>query len=148
MQSVNKFQAEIGGALEGGDPGVRLLETHADAVLPYYTSIPESFVPRAGMWHAIILPRVFGDDEQSARAVPIRARMAPPALALNDEDAALLGAIPGQLLECALDGECHHLALEIHPELPRGVAGIAGLAEKAHALPAWIRITKAGPGAP
>jgi NADH-quinone oxidoreductase subunit G len=142
VQSVNKFQAEIGGALAGGDPGVRLLESHTEAALPYYTNIPEAFVPRAGVWLAIALPRVFGDDEQSARATPIRERMAPPALALNDEDASLIGATLGQLLECELDGEFHSLALEIHPELPRGVAGIAGLAEKAHALPAWIHITR------
>ena len=145
VQSINKFQAEIGGALEGGDPGVRLL-ARADTALPYYTGIPECFTPRAGMWLAITLPRVFGDDEQSARAAPIRARMAPPALALNDEDAALMGATAGETLEFEMDGERQHLALEIHPELPRGVAGIAGLAAKAYALPGWIRIAKAEPG--
>jgi NADH-quinone oxidoreductase subunit G len=147
VQSVNKFQAEIGGALEGGDPGVRLLEARADAALPYYTNIPEAFAPRAGLWFAVTLPRIFGDDEQSAHAAPIRERMLPPALALNGEDAALIGAIPGQPLECEIDGEHHRLALEIHPELPRGVAGIAGLATKAYALPSWVRITLAAPGA-
>ena len=146
VQSVNKFQAEIGGALEGGDPGVRLLQARADAMLPYYTGIPEAFAPRAGAWFAVMLPRVFGDDEQSARAAPIRERMAPPALALTGEDAALIGAAPGEMLAFELGGERQSLALEIHPELPRGVAGIAGLAAKAYALPAWIRITKAGPG--
>lgn len=142
VQSVNKFQTEIGGALEGGDPGVRLLETHAEAVLPYYTGVPEPFAPRAGMWLAVMLPRVFGDDEQSARAAPIRERMAPPVLALNGEDAALIGATSAQLLEFEIDGERQHLTLDIHPELPSGLAGIAGLAAKAHALPAWIRIVK------
>ena len=147
VQSVSKFQAEIGGALEGGDPGVRLLEAPGDAVLPYYTGIPKPFAPRPGIWHAVMLPRVFGDDEQSARAAPIRERMAPPMLALNKEDAALIGATAGQILACELDGEPQYLALEIHPGLPRGLAGISGVAEKAYALPAWIRITTAGPGA-
>jgi NADH-quinone oxidoreductase subunit G len=147
VQSVNKFQAEIGGPLEGGDPGVRLLETFADAVLPYYTGVPAAFVPRAGMWLAVMLPRVFGDDEQSAGAAPIRERMAPPALALNGEDAALIGAVSGQPLECEIDGERQSLTLEIHPELPSGVAGIAGLSAKAHALPAWTRIAIASSGA-
>lgn len=146
VQSVNKFQTEIGGALAGGDPGVRLLESHAGTALPYFTSIPESFVPRTGLWLAVMLPRVFGDDEQSARAAPIKERMAPPALMLNSDDAALIGATSGQWLECEIDGEHQHLALEIHPELPRGVAGIAGLPEKAHALPAWIEIITTGPG--
>jgi hypothetical protein len=51
------------------------------------------------------------------------------------------------VLECEIDGGRQSLALEIHPELPRGMAGIAGLSAKAHALPAWIRITKAERGA-
>lgn len=147
VQSVNKFQAEIGGALAGGDPGVRLLEARQDTVVPYYTGIPEPFAPRPGMWHAVMLPRVFGDEEQSARAAPIRERMAPPVLALNEEDAALLGATTGQTLAFDLDGERQHLTLEIHPGLPRGVAGLSGLAAKAYALPAWIRITTVAPGA-
>jgi NADH-quinone oxidoreductase subunit G len=147
VQSVNKFQAEIGGALEGGDPGVRLLEAHANAALQYYTGVPEAFTPRAGMWLAIVLPRVFGDDEQSARAAPIRERLAPPALILNNEDAALIGAASGQTVACEIDGKFQRLALEIHPELPCGVAGVAGLPAKAHALPSWLRITTAAPGA-
>jgi NADH-quinone oxidoreductase subunit G len=147
VQSVNKFQAEIGGALEGGDPGVRLLNAEAEATLPYFGGIPEAFTPREGMWLGVMLPRVFGDEEQSARATPIRERILPPALALNAEDAALIGAAPGQPLDCDIDGEHQRLTLEIHPELPRGVAGIAGLAATAPALPTWIRITKAQPGA-
>ncbi len=147
VQSVNKFQAEIGGALEGGDPGVRLLDAHKDATLAYYTEIPEPFAPRPGMWRAVMLPRVFGDEELSARAAPIRERMSPPAIALNEQDAAQIGAAGGQLLACELDGEPQHLALEIHPGLPRGVAGISGLAAKVHALPAWIAVTTSGLGA-
>jgi NADH-quinone oxidoreductase subunit G len=148
VQSVNKFQTEIGGALAGGDPGVRLLEVRTEAALAYYTTIPKAFAPREGMWLAVMLPRVFGDEEQSARAAPIRERMAPPMLALNDEDAALIGATAGQPLECEMDGELQRLVLEIQAKLPRGVAGVAGLAAKAHAMPAWVRITKAEPGTP
>jgi NADH-quinone oxidoreductase subunit G len=96
------------------------------------------------MWLAVLWPSVFGDDEQSARAKAIRERMAPPALALNADDAALIGGTSGELLACEIGGEQQHLALTIHPDLPRGVAGVAGLAAKAHALPDWIRITRAG----
>ncbi|NNM57120.1 NADH-quinone oxidoreductase subunit NuoG, partial [Acidocella sp.] len=146
-QAINKFQAEIGGALKGGDPGVRLLEAQAEVALGYYTNIPGPFAPRPGMWRAVMLPRVFGDEEQSARAAPVRERMAPPALVLNEEDAASIGAASGEMLACELGGEIQHLALEIQPGLPRGVAGVAGLAASAHALPGWVRITTAGAGA-
>jgi NADH-quinone oxidoreductase subunit G len=146
VQSVNKFQAEIGGALAGGDPGVRLLELRGDAARPYFTDVPEAFAQPPGLWRGVLLPRVFGDDELSARAAPIRERMAPPALALNGEDAAWLGAVPGQMLACTLNGEELVLALEIHPELPRGLAGLAGVAAMARALPGWIGIARAERG--
>jgi NADH-quinone oxidoreductase subunit G len=147
VQAISKFQSEIGGELLGGDPGIRLLETRADATLPYYTFIPNPFAPREKMWWAVFLPRVFGDDEQSALAAPIRARMAPPALALNDQDAAMIGAIPQQILAFEIGGARKNLAVEIRPELPRGVVGISGVPAIAHALPAWISITRPEPGA-
>lgn len=144
VQSINKFQAEIDGALEGGDPGIRLLEARADAELPYYTPIPDGFVPRSDMWFAFVLPRVFGDDEQSARAACIRERMAGAILAMNGEDAALIGVVSGQSVACEIGGEQQCLTLEVHPEMPRGLAGIAGLAAVAHALPTFVRITPTG----
>jgi NADH-quinone oxidoreductase subunit G len=136
VQSVNKFQTEIGGALDGGDPGVRLLELRDGAALPYYTTVPEGFATRPGVWHAVMLPQVFGDDRTLA-----------PALALNEADAALIGASSGQMLMCEMGDEPVHLALAIHPELPRGVAGISGLAAKGFALPGWVAISVVGPGA-
>lgn len=142
-QSLHRFQAEIEGPLTGGDPGVRLLEVRDGAAPDWHTAIPEAFAPREDMWHAVMLPRVFGDEEQSARAAPIRARMTPAAIALNAADAARLGAAAGRVIACEIDGEIVLLPLEIRAELPRGVAGVSGLAAMAYALPSWIRIAAA-----
>ena len=79
-----------------------------------------------------------------ARAVCIRERMAGAILALNGEDAALLGVVSGQSVACEIGGEQQCLTLEVHPEMPHGLAGIAGLATVAHALPTFVRITPAG----
>ena len=145
VQSLNRFQAEIDGPLKGGDPGVRLFESRPDAARPYDASIPAAFSPRPDEWLAIMLPRVFNDDEQAGRAPPIRERAAPPALVLNAEDAASLGVAAGQNLACEIGDAREDLAVEIDPALPRGVAGLAGLAQKAHAVPAWLRLRPAEP---
>jgi NADH-quinone oxidoreductase subunit G len=145
VQSLNRFQAEIDGPLKGGDPGVRLLEARPDAARPYDASIPAAFSPRPDEWRAVLLPRVFNDDEQAGRAPPIRERAAPPALVLNAEDAASLGVAAGQALACEIGDAREDLAVEIDPALPRGVAGLAGLAQKAHAVPAWLRLRPAEP---
>ena len=147
-QALNKFQAEIGGALRGGDAGRRLLELRPGADLPYYAEIPAGFAARRGQWLAVPLPQLFGDEEQSALAPAIRERGTDAYLALNAEDAAAVSAVAGSLVACVLDdGARYRLAVEIHPELPCGVAGLSGLAAEARErLPGWISITLPGAG--
>ena len=41
IQAVNKFQSEIGDAIRGGDPGVRLFEPLQSGT--YFTTIPAAF---------------------------------------------------------------------------------------------------------
>jgi NADH-quinone oxidoreductase subunit G len=40
VQALNKFQREVNGPLEGGDPGKRLIEPKQDARPVYFTNIP------------------------------------------------------------------------------------------------------------
>ena len=47
IQSVNKFQTEIGAALEGGDAGVRLIEPASGGATDYFESIPAAFQQRS-----------------------------------------------------------------------------------------------------
>jgi NADH-quinone oxidoreductase subunit G len=147
-QALNKFQPEIGGALRGGDVGVRLLEPRPGADLPYYAEIPAAFAARSGQWLAVPLHQVFGDEEQSALAPAIRERETGPSLSLNADDAAAIAAVAGSLVACVFNnGARYRLSVEIRPELPRRVAGLAGLpAQARQALPSWISIVLPGAG--
>jgi len=40
IQATNKFQSEIAGPLEGGDPGIRMIEPKSDADAAYFDDIP------------------------------------------------------------------------------------------------------------
>jgi NADH-quinone oxidoreductase subunit G len=143
IQAVNKFQSEIGDALRGGDPGVRLFEPTQKGV--YCTSIPAAFAPRAAEWLIIPIEHIFGSDELSFRS-PAVASLAPaPYLALNAADAASLhmeeqaGEVEVELGSVKL-----RLPLKVLPGLPAGIAGIpAGLtAASGEALPAWHPILR------
>ena len=127
IQAVNKFQSEIGDALTGGDPGVRLFEPSQKGV--YFTSIPAAFARREAEWLIVPIEHIFGSDELSFQS-PAVASLAPaPYLALNAADAASLHMEEqaGEV-EIELGGAKHRLPLKVLPDLPAGIAGIpAGL---------------------
>jgi len=143
IQAVNKFQSGIGGALRGGDAGVRLFEPSGGGA--YFTTIPEPFVRREAEWLVIPIEHIFGSEELSLQA-PAIAKLAPePYLALNAADAASLH-MAGQTgeVEIELGGAKRRLPLKVLPHLPAGIAGIpAGLsAARGNELPAWRRIDR------
>ncbi len=143
-QSLHKFQDEAGLSLNGGDPGVRLLEPQAIFASPLVTPIPAAFTREAGRWLIIPHAQLFGSDELSARAPAVHERIAPAALFLNEEDANALGVRHGGLLDVAFPAARLRLPVTLAPELPGGVAGIsAGLPATAGCpLPGWASLLR------
>lgn len=144
IQAVNKFQTEIAAALEGGDPGIRLIEPSSQSDGDYFTNIPKAFQAHDGEWLLIPLHHIYGSEELSNSA-PAVAELAPaPYIALNEEDTRRIGATSGSLVEIRLGDSTLDLAVRISPALPAGIAGMAvGLAEAPVVnLPAWAKISK------
>ena len=148
-QAWNKFQDEVGGHLRAGDPGKRLF-TAPVASGDYCTEIPAAFTPRADEWQIIDLPQLFGGDEMSRRAEPIRERMAVPQVALSEADAARLGVAAGDVVSISLDGAAFDLPARLSAGMPKGMIGLPGgtIQEVTGALTPgatrWGRITRAG----
>jgi NADH-quinone oxidoreductase subunit G len=141
---VNKFQSEINGALRGGDPGVRLIEPPPGGSALYFSGPQQAFQARANEWLLVPLYHVFGSEELSSQA-PAVAQLAPkPYLALNAADAARLEVPDGAQVEVSLDGTTQKLPVVVHPDLPKGVAGLpAGLvALEGAGLPAWTKLSR------
>jgi NADH-quinone oxidoreductase subunit G len=125
-QSWNKFQDEVGGQLQGGDPGTRLIESGADAsAATYFDAIPAAFVARAGEWTVLPLAHIFGSEELSARAAPLADLIPAAYAALNPADADALGAAEDAALEVTLPGGAVLLPLRRSTSLPRGTVGLA-----------------------
>lgn len=147
IQSVNKFQDEVGGALRGGDPGVRLITPDRAGTAAYYSQVPAAFKPRHDEFLVVPLHHIFGSEELSARAPAIAGRMPAPYLALHPDDAARVAVRAGETAALVLAGGTHHLPVVLRETLPYGVAGLpAGLPGLAGLdLPVWAVIAKAPP---
>jgi NADH-quinone oxidoreductase subunit G len=156
VQSVFKFQEEIGGPLRGGDPGKRLLPAADGKALPvttpsgaaFYDSIPAAFRPRAGALLALALYHVFGSEELSIHSPGVAELSPQPYIALHPADAQALGVQAGTEIsitsaEARLSGQALYRApVRLVPELPRGACGIpAGLpGAPLLAAPAWVKV--------
>jgi NADH-quinone oxidoreductase subunit G len=125
-QAWNKFQDEVGGQLQGGDPGIRLLEAAEHGSESTYSDVvPAAFVARADAWTVVPLAHIFGSEELSARAAPL-ANLIPAAyVALNPADADTLDAAEDATLEVNLPGGAVRLPLQRRKSLPRGTVGLA-----------------------
>jgi NADH-quinone oxidoreductase subunit G len=123
VQALIKFQEQVGGLLEGGSLGRRLIEPGEQAP-PYFRDVPAAFVPREGQWLVVPLYHIFGSEEQSALAPGI-AELAPaPYLGLSVADLAGLGAAEGDQVTVTLGVTRVRLPVRAVPGLPHGVAGL------------------------
>lgn len=131
-QAWNKFQAEIGGEMKGGDSGEPVLVTDAGIV-------PRYFAPASGAGHdglrVVALQHLFGSDEQSARA-PVIAGRAPQAyVALSRADAQRLRVHSEASVQVA-GGPSVRLPVRVSEVLAAGSVGLPmGLPGVPYAVP-------------
>ena len=155
-QAINKFQHEIGGALIGGDPGVRLIEAaegssgdggytgDASEDEPTYASDPDAY-------RLLIRFEFLGSEELSAWSAPIRQRVASPFAGLAAETLDRLGLEEGGAVELAAGDDRLVLPARVIEGLSgRGVVLPAYLnggitAFIAGGAPATVRLHAAGP---
>ncbi|MDD4915175.1 MAG: NADH-quinone oxidoreductase subunit NuoG [Methylococcales bacterium] len=138
-QAVNRFQAEIGGHLSGGDGGIRLFEAAGEGA--WFTQIPDAFRPEPGLWRVLPPPlHIFGGEELSLHAPALAERAPPPGVLLNPADAETLAVASGEWLVIAsADGALSRcLPVKIEPTLACGLLVAAG-------LPDCIALAWAGP---
>lgn len=146
IQSVNKFQGEVGGPLRGGDPGVRLIERSQQNAWTYFSDVPSAFRPAPDNWLLVPCFQIFGSEELS-RLAPGIAQLIPRLfVALNADDAARSGFQSGELIKVNVGNSIHELEVSIRPDVPRGVALIPAGLPPVCGLPFPVRITLAPSG--
>lgn len=123
-QSVNKFQTEVGGPLQGGDPGVRLFNLTNQNHPVYFNKVPALFEPSAGEWLLIPLPHIFGTEELSMYTQGVAERSPKPYIAIGKKDADSLSVSEGEVLKVKIGPKEYHLPVQIKEELGQGTAGL------------------------
>lgn len=124
VQSINKYQEEVGGHLRGGDPGKRLFRETSSLEKVFMDRIPPGFIPSPGEWQILPLPHIFGTDELSIYSPGVAERAPLPYIAINKKDADQLNALENDLLSVKIGDENYMLPVVIKEELPEGLAGI------------------------
>lgn len=140
VQSVNKYQEEVGGALKGGDPGIRLIEPNSKAPAPYFTQVPEPFTQMKDHLWTVPLYHIFGSEELSVLGDAVSKRVPKSYIMLNVKDAAEQKLSEGQELAFDVEGHLYRLPVTISTTLPTGLAGLPyGLPGLPYVeLPAWL----------
>lgn len=173
VQSLNRFQQEIGGPMRGGDGGVRLLDAPPASAPPasappggspptraWHTDIPPRFTPRPGQ--VLLLPqaRLFGTEELSTLSPPIAARIEPPTLRIAPgwpatettatqttvtETTVTQTTMTGATI--TLMGRPVSLPVTCDAAIPAGLALYpAHDLDRSFSLPVWVDVAPAGQG--
>jgi NADH-quinone oxidoreductase subunit G len=144
VQSVNKYQEEVGGHLKGGDPGVRLLEPSVKSPLKYFTAVPDKFHPLDGHLWVVPLHHIFGSEELSNHSASVSERVPEAYVMLHSSDAKSLNVKEGSVLSFEIEGEPYELPVRINETLPHGLAGVPAGFEtlRFSELPAWALLRK------
>jgi len=123
-QSITRFQEEVNGPLEGGDPGIRLIDPDPDSRIPYFRapSLPENSGAR---FTAVGRQHIFGSEELSNISPPITQLTPSPYVLLHPLDATALGIGVGDVAEVVVAGAAP-IALRVvfGPAIARGVIGL------------------------
>jgi len=139
IQAVNSYQKEVGGALRGGDAGVRIFAPAPANGQPYFSAIPPAFEPRQSEWLLVPMYHIFGSDELSLSAPGIAELATQPHIAVNTADFRDSAEVE---VSCA--GGTVRLPVRVRPDLPQGVAAVSAGATllAGMTLPAWGRIAR------
>jgi len=122
---VNKFQAEIGGHLRGGDPGVKLFKPHAAAN-------PKWFNPPAASTalETVALHEFYGSEELSAQSPPVGSRIPQAYVAVSPATAAKERLKDGERATVKLNGATATLPVRVRADFAPNCVGVpVGLAD-------------------
>lgn len=144
VQSINRYQTEVGGALHGGNPGVRLLEPSNENKSGYFNQSTEKFSRREGEWLVIPFYHIYGSDELSVKGPALAERIPPVYIAMNGKDLEKGNLKDGDHIEITFNQNKLSISVKSENTLPEGIAGLPkGFKETTGIeFPFWGRIRK------
>jgi NADH-quinone oxidoreductase subunit G len=149
VQSLNKFQSEVGGEMVGGDPGIRLIEPSEETPLDYFLEAPAVFEIPEGQWRVVPVHHVFGSDELSVLSPGILELTPEPYVGLNSDDAEKMHIQDGDLVSIEAGDKTVRLPVRIVHDLPRSMlawpVGLPGVEVLDHTRTVRVTPVASGP---
>ena len=130
VQSINKYQIEVGGPLHGGDPGRRLFEKNDSVNLKYYDIKLDKFERKNEEFLAVPVYHIFGSEYLSSEAPAVQQRIPGLSVWMNPDDAAEKGIKKDQTVELISGDKSFKLPVNIKLNFPRGIVGLPVLPGK------------------
>ncbi len=130
VQSINKYQIEVGGPLHGGDPGRRLFEKNESANQKYYDINLEKFERKNEEYLAVPVYHIFGSEVLSSEAPAVQQMIPEMCVWMNPDDAVEEGIKKDQSLEISSGDKTFKLPVKVIMNLPRGMVGFPVLPGK------------------
>lgn len=144
VQSVNKYQRQVGADLKTGEIGKRILPESGLGVEEFSNHVPAHASNVAGELQIIPLQHIFGSEELSMYTPGVAARAPKPYVAINAQTAELFNVKDSENLKLQVGETEFILPVCIKAEMPNGLAGVPyHVAElKRIAWPAKGKLTK------
>lgn len=143
VQSINKYQIEVGGPLHGGDPGKRLFEKDDSAKLKYFETQNKKFNRHDGEYLTIPVYHIFGSEELSSEAPAIKELIPEQCIWMNPDDTLKFGITKDESIGIDTGREVFELPVKIKLNLPEGLIGISVLTGgKWMKFNQWVRLKK------
>lgn len=124
VQSINKYQIEVGGPLHGGDQGKRLFAEGKISNLDFWKMPAQAFSPAAGEVEIVPLIHIFGSEALSVYSVAIAERTPRPYLMMGEKDAGDFDVAEHALLRVKIRDQSFDLPVRIKKELQPGLVAI------------------------
>jgi NADH-quinone oxidoreductase subunit G len=124
VQATNKYQDEVGGALRGGNPGVRVVSKNGQKQVEYFSYNSRPAERSVDGFQIVPLYHIFGSEQLSALGEAVSHRVPLLYVAMNDSDASLLKLEQGDTVSLTIDGKQHDLPVHIAQGLQSGLIGI------------------------
>lgn len=143
VQSINKYQIEVGGPLHGGDPGIRLFEKDSATSIKYYELSNKKFRRKEQEYFTIPVYHIFGSEELSSEAPAVKELIPEQCIWMNPDDALKLQINKDELVQLNTGGESFNFPVKIKLNLPEGVIGISVIANgKRISFNQWVKVNK------
>ena len=125
VQSLTRFQEEIGGALRGKIPGAMVVENDgSNASHPAYLgAVPAAFAPKNDQFLCLPHAHIYGSEELSSMAPAVASRAPAPYVGISVEDASRHGVEAGTVITVRVESEDgpRTLPARLIPGLPAGI---------------------------